>query len=251
MRNFRSSALAVTVVLALLALSAGAVRAQGDVYVIESSVPSIKVGTSFGAADKISVPAGGYLRAVLPSGKTHTIKGPYQGTVADLAGGQARNEGVIAWLRALMQTGGATEGTSGATRSMRRSNAPAIPVPFSWTAVPVTSDGDLCVQRGATLQLTRSSTARAEQVTVVDAVSKAQGHAAWAAGQDATPWPAAVPARHDGVYLLVIPDRARRQVKLHMLDRVPAEADILTTLQAQNCKAQFHTWVRERMTAKR
>jgi hypothetical protein len=157
----------------------------------------------------------------------------------------------MAWLRTLLATGGATQRTSGATRTMRKSNASVAHVPFSWTAVPVTSDGDVCVQVRATLQLTRSSTARAEQVTVVDAISKAQGQANWAVGQGATPWPAAVPAQPEGLYLLAIPDRARRQVKLHMLDQVPAESDILTDLHARNCKAQFQAWVRERMAAKR
>ena len=134
---------------------------------------------------------------------------------------------------------------------MRRANAPAPHVSFSWTTIPVTWDGDICVERGAALRLARPGTARAEQVTVVDAVSKTQGHASWAAGQDATPWPAAVPPRADGTYLLMIPDRARREVKLRMLDRLPTDADILTVLRARNCKAQFQAWVRERMTAKR
>ncbi|HWA51225.1 MAG TPA: hypothetical protein VG742_23350, partial [Dongiaceae bacterium] len=208
---------------ALMLLASDGAQAQGEVYVIESSVPSISVGTGLAPADRLSVPAGDYVRVVLPSGKTQTIKGPFQGAASDLANGQATNDGVMAWLRTLLETGGSTQRTSGATRSMRRAGGVAPQVAFSWTAIPVTWEGDICVQRGAALALARPSTARPEQVTVVDAASKAQAQTGWAVGQNTVPWPAALPPRPEGIYLLMIPDRARRQVKLHMLDRLPGD----------------------------
>ena len=118
MRDARSHASAVLAV-TLMLLAYGAAHAQGEVYVIESSVPSIGVGTGLAPADRLSVPAGAYVRVVLPSGKTQTIKGPFQGAASDLANGQASNEGVMAWLRTLLETGGSSQRTSGATRSMR------------------------------------------------------------------------------------------------------------------------------------
>ena len=60
----------------------------------------------------------------MPSGKTQTIKGPYSGPAGDLAKGQKPNEGVIAWIKNLLQTGGSTESTPGATRSMRPAEPP-------------------------------------------------------------------------------------------------------------------------------
>jgi len=109
---------------ALVALAGSSQSARAQVYVIESSVPDIKVGAQFAMADSLSIPAGGAIRAVLPSGKTQTVKGPYHGPIADLAKGQEVNDGVVGWLKNIMLTGGATEATPGATRS---ASAPARP----------------------------------------------------------------------------------------------------------------------------
>lgn len=69
---------------AVVALAGGPTSARAQVYVIESSVPDIKVGAQLAMADSLSIPAGAAIRAVLPSGKTQTVKGPYSGPVADL-----------------------------------------------------------------------------------------------------------------------------------------------------------------------
>ena len=106
---------------------------------IESTVPTIKVGSQLADRDSLMIPAGAQVRVVLPSGKTQTVKGPFTGTVAELAKGQPRNEGVLAWLSDILKTGGATEITPGATRSIGRV-APR-PMGFSWSAVPMTIDG--------------------------------------------------------------------------------------------------------------
>ena len=87
---------------------------------------AIRVGSALDMGDTITIPAGSHIRAVLPSGKTQTIKGPYTGTVADLAKGQPINEGVMAWIKNILQTGGASESTPGATRSIAR-EAPKPP----------------------------------------------------------------------------------------------------------------------------
>ena len=109
--------------------------AHADVYVLESTTMTISSGSHLAASDTIMIPKGSFIRAVLPSGKTQTIKGPYSGSVADLDKGQPHNDGVIAWIRNILETGGSKEATPGATRGIRREPA-AVNMAFSWSAVP-------------------------------------------------------------------------------------------------------------------
>ena len=174
---------------ALVTGAAGSSPAAAQLYVLESTAPAVRVGSQLGDSDAIAIPAGAHIRVVLPSGKTQTIKGPYSGQVADLAKGQPINEGVSAWIKNILRTGGATEATPGATRSIAR----PIDRPrarFSWSTVPVVN-GTVCIEKGAKLQLVRAASAKAERVTVVDTSNGQQAEAQWESGSDATDWPAA------------------------------------------------------------
>jgi hypothetical protein len=229
----------------------GAPAARADLYVIESTVPSIKPRTRLLANDRLTIPAGGSVRAVLPDGKTQTIKGPYDGPVSDLDKGRGRNEGVLGWLRNIMLTGGATETTPGATRSVARQ--PGAPrTGFSWTVVPVTLDGteNVCVPKGASLTLARAHSVRAEGVTVVEAASSERGEAQWGSGIETTAWPTKPAVKPDATYYFLIPDKPRRQVTLRVMEHVPADADVLTELYKLGCKHQFEAWVRSRLASK-
>jgi hypothetical protein len=238
-----------------LAAAAGALfadvpAAHADLYVIESTVPSIKPRTRLLGDQQIAIPAGGSIRAVLPDGRTQTIKGPYSGPVSDLDKNVARNEGVLGWLRNILQTGGATEATPGATRSIGRAAAPRTG--FSWTTVPVTLDGtpSICVQKGAGLMLARAPSVRADRVTVIETSSSQQGEAQFAAGSETTAWPAGVAVKPDATYQLLMQDRPRRQVRLRVIDKLPSDTDVLNELHKLDCKYQFEAWVRGTLAAK-
>jgi hypothetical protein len=213
----------------LMVVPAGASPAWAQIYVIESSAPDIKVGAQLAMADTLSLPAGAVIRAVLPSGKTQTIKGPYQGKVADLARGQEINEGVVGWLKNILQTGGATEATPGATRSASPPARPRAAGRFSWTNVPTSTDGTVCVGKDGKLQLARASTAVAQRVAVVEVESAARGEAEWPVGQELAAWPAQVTVRPGGTY------------------QVPGEDDVLAALQKRGCRYQFEAFVRDKL----
>ncbi|KAB2920830.1 MAG: hypothetical protein F9K29_00745 [Hyphomicrobiaceae bacterium] len=245
-RPLRSAALALAA--ALFTTFTLLPPALADIYVIESTAAGIRVGSRLAADDTIAVPSGAFIRAVLPSGKTQTIRGPYNGSLADFAKGQTQNEGVIAWLRNILQTGGATEATPGATRSIGR-EMPKLRAGFSWAEVPATMDATVCVDKSAKLQLVRAASSRAESVTVVDMASAERAEAQWAAGSELAPWPAAITPRPDGKYDLFMQNRTRRQITLRVLERLPADGDVLTELHKLGCKHQFEAWVRERLAA--
>lgn len=239
---------ALWLALAVAALAADSLPARADLHVIESTAAGIRVGSRLADNETIAVPAGAHVRVVLPSGKTQTLKGPYKGTAADLAKGQPANEGVMAWLRDFLRTGGSTEATPGATRSIGR-EAPKPRVGFSWSAVPVTLDGSVCVPKGARLQLVRAPGQPAGRVAVIDAASSERGEAQWDAGSESAAWPANLAPRADGAYYIIVADRPRRQVTLRVLAKLPAEDDILAELQRLGCRAQFEAWVREKVAA--
>jgi len=225
--------------------------AQAQIYVIESTAPAIKVGVQLASADTVVIPAGASIRAVLPSGKTQTVKGPYTGSVADLSKGQEVNDGVVSWLKALMQTGGATEATPGATRSAQLPIARAPPH-FSWSTVPTSIDGKVCVERGANLALARTPVPVAQRVAVVDAENAARGEAEWPVNTNEVPWPSAVAVRSGGSYYLLVEGRQRRNVRLELMDKLPADDDLLAELQKRGCRYQFEAFVKERLaTAKK
>lgn len=231
----------------LMAANGGTAQAQGQVYVLESTATSVKVGTAYAMSDRITIPAGASVRVMMPSGKTQMIKGPFSEVAADLAKGQKANDGVVAWIKTLMQTGGSQEKTPGATRSAR---APEPPVAFSWTAVPVTANSTICVEKGAKLQLRRAASPNEDRVTVVDLVTAERGEATFASGSETAPWPTGVTPKPDGDYAILAPEnRPRRQLTLRVLDRLPGEDDILSELAARECKYQFDAWVKEKMAA--
>ena len=232
----------------LVTATAGLSPARADLHVIESTAAAIKVGSQLADSDSITIPAGTQIRVVLPSGKTQTVKGPFTGTVAELAKGQPRNEGVLAWLRDFLKTGGATEATPGATRSIGR-EALKPRVGFSWSAVPAMIDGDICVEKSARLQLVRAPSMRVERVTVIDAASSERGEAQWEAGSDRAAWPVNLAPRSDGTYHILVGDRARRQITLRVLEKLPADDDVLTELHRLGCKQQFEAWVREKVAS--
>jgi len=232
--------------IALAAVLVAATAARADLHVIESGVAAIKVGSQLADRDSITIPAGAQIRVVLPSGKTQTVRGPFTGTVADLAKGQPRNEGVLTWLKDFLKTGGATEATPGATRSIGR-EVPKPRIGFSWSAVPVTMDGSVCIDKNARLELVRAPNTPAERVAVIDAASSERGEAQWEAGSDRAAWPANLAPRPDGTYHIIVGDRPPRRIVLRVLPNLPADDDVLTELHRLGCKQQFEAWVREKV----
>lgn len=243
-----SPGLAGSALAALLTLLfAGATPAWAQIYVIESSAPDVKVGAQLAVTDTLSLPAGAAIRAVLPSGKTQTVKGPFHGKVADLAKGQEINEGVVGWLKGILQTGGATEATPGATRSASPPARPRGQARFSWSQVPTWTDGNLCIGKDAKLQLARAAAAAAQRVAVVEVESMARGEAEWAPGEALAAWPAQLAVRPGGTYWLLIEGRPRRQMKLEVFDQLPGEDDVLAALQKRGCRSQFEAFVRDKL----
>ena len=111
-------------------------------------------------------------------------------------------------------------------------------------------DGTVCVEKGARLQLVRAPYRAAERVAVVDAASSrarrgAVGGRQRPRGLARQSWRRAP----DGTYYMLVRDRPRRQITLRVLDKLPADDDVLTELHRLGCKQQFEAWVREKVAS--
>jgi hypothetical protein len=231
-----------------LAMAAGLGPARADLYVLESTTPEIRAGSHLATGDQVLIANGSFIRAVLPSGKTQTIRGPFNGPVGDLDRGQARNEGVIDWLKSILATGGSREVTPGATRGIRR-EPPAASMAFSWSAVPATVDAGVCLIKGGGIELVRGAAPRAERASIVESVSGARGEVQWEAGSAVAAWPAGLTPNADATYYVFLPGHPQRQLTLHLIDKKPGDDEVLVVLQRLGCRQQFEAWVREKLAS--
>jgi len=227
------------------AMLAGLTGAAADIYVMESSVPGMRVGARLTDNDSLSLPAGGQIRAVLPTGKTQTIRGPFSGKVADLTKGMESNESLMGPVRKILETGGSRETSSGGTRSVgAKAQAPRG---FSLVEVPAWVTGKVCVLKGGNVALARQSAAGAERAMLVDAKTFERAQVTWEAGQATTAWPQTLKLQPDATYQVLVQDREGRDVTLRFLDKAPDEDDMLVELHKLGCAHQLETWLRERL----
>ena len=150
--------------------------------------------------------------------------------------GQKANDGVMAWIKNLVQTGGSNEKTPGATRSARGAEAPVALLLDRHTSHQ--RQHDLRRAKAPSCELRRAASPRAERVIVVDAATAERGEVEFAAGSEHRAWPAGVTLRPDGDYVVARAGRTgqRRQMTLRVLDSLPGEDDVLAELAARECK---------------
>jgi hypothetical protein len=72
-------------------------------YVLESTVPALKVGSTLPMRTVLRVPEAGFVRVVLPSGKTQTITGSFTGTIEAYAMNRSVPESLWDTIKALVQ----------------------------------------------------------------------------------------------------------------------------------------------------
>lgn len=253
----------------ILLLAAGFVlvhpfaSAQAEVIVIGSSTSAFKSGTVLDDKSQFDVPAGTRVRVMLPSGRTKEIEGPAKVKVASLTEGEQRNEGLWNDVKKLVTTQkSASESQVGAVRSVApkppgstdtraaKPSPPPTPVQFSWRHVPFERDGDVCVEKGAALELLRAAPGRPIEVNVVNMQSNARAPASFAVGSATTAWPAPV-GTEVGRYTVVMPDGAKHDIRLRPITPLPAADDTLRLLHSQRCLVQVEAWLRGQMTASR
>ena len=238
----RFATLAATVAFCTFAL----VGARADVIVIQSSAPSLKSGQTIKGNGKIIVPSGKSAVLMLPNGSTKTLSGPFEGTAASLTKGLNRNAALLDSVTNYIRTGGANTSNVGATRGIappqRQGGAAAHSGSFSWREVPVEASGDICVEKGAPITLTRGNTQASEDITIVDMKSAKRAVVSFASGVGVADWPADIDPANGGVAVLA-PRQKMKRLRMHLIDKVPAADETVKVLYAQRCVSQMQAYL--------
>jgi hypothetical protein len=108
-------------VLAIVAgMLAGVGGAAADIYIMESSVPGMRVGARLAANETLTLPAVPLSAPCCRRARHRPFRGPFSGKVSDLAKGVESNESLMEPVRKILETGGSRETTTGGTRSVAR-----------------------------------------------------------------------------------------------------------------------------------
>lgn len=246
----------------LLAMST--VPAWADVIVIASNADAFPPGHVLKDAQTIEVASGVWMRVMLVSGRLQEIKGPASVKISTLGKGEIRNEGLwndVRRLIAAQRRGsrtqvGAERSAEPRTRSWRRmyKRVPADQAQraasFSWRRISIDHGGDVCVEKGAPLELQRASSEAALSVMVVDLQARKRAAAEFGSGATTAKWPRAI-GTNVGRYTVVLPDGAKHDIRLRPIAPLPAADDTIRLLHSQRCLGQVDAWLRGQMTASR
>mgnify|MGYP001765876230 CR=1 FL=1 len=246
--------MALTGCLALLLCGRGA---AAEVIVLGSSAAALKPGSVIADTATIDLPAGERLRVMLPSGRTQEFKGPAAIKVGSLGAGEKRNESLWNDVRRLVANQKtASESSVGAVRSVApkaatggstRSQGATAPQ-FSWRRVSIDSDGDVCVEKSAPLEMQRGAPGRPMSIVVVNMQSRKRATAEFSVGSATTAWPQGV-GTEVGRYTVVLSDGVKREIRLRPIDPLPAADDTIRLLHSQRCLQQVEAWLRGQQIA--
>lgn len=202
----------VFVSIAVLA-GAGAVEAA-DLVVINSNAPGIAKGAVIDDAKPISVPAGSRVSLVSATGAVVTINGPFDGPPSQRAGGGGGDGRLVASLATLLQGHASDQTQLGA----HRGGGEEPDQPFQ---LNTSKSADFCVPAGTTVKLWRPA-GRKEQIGRARIKSLETGglqkEFTWAVGEMEVAWPAGVPVKDGGAYLISSSDMPQpARVIIHIM----------------------------------
>jgi len=165
--------------------------------------------------------------------------------VQDLSQGERRDDALWQKVGELIKTGGSSAQKTGAVRGARSGDAvgPQRRFPFSWREIPIDTEGDVCVENGARLTLWRSAALLAGRITVVDTAGATRAEVRFAAGVNTAPWPAEITPKV-GAFTFLVPERPTRQIRLRLIQPLPAADETLRLLNSQRCLMQLDAWLR-------
>ena len=218
------------------------VPARADIVILGSDVPGLASGQVLKDADQIEVPDGGNVRFMTPSGRAELLTGPVVRKVSELSGEKGAADAGL-WNEVTSRLGEAVDSASRKKKATRSISTPgpavmASPYTFSWTDIPLSSEGDICVERGAGLRIVRAPFETAERATLIDLQSGGRrAEIAFVAGAKTVPWPSEVTPRV-GNFALQTEATGARSFRLRLIAPLPNAQDALRVLHGQRCELQ-------------
>lgn len=235
---------------------------RAEVIVISSSSSALKAGALLSDSTTIDLPQGARARVMLPSGRTQELSGPTRIKVSSLGQGEKINESLWNDVKRLVaRHKSADESVVGAVRSVApgkdgksarggSTGAAGAAPRFSWRHVPIDKGGDVCIEKGATIELQRAKSGAPVTVTVVEMRGRKRATSEFAAGSATAPWPAEL--RSDvGIYMVSVPQGELREIRLRPIAPLPHADETLRVLHSQRCLVQVEAWLAGHLTASR
>jgi hypothetical protein len=239
--------------------------ASAQVLVLRSTAPQLQIGKVLPNSARISLPGRASVTIVLPSGEMRTLNGPYEARISDLIRGSRSDPAVFEAVRIYVSSQRVPQPAASQVDGVRRmasrapaTRAPAVAAPaqqasryrFSWHDIPVAVTGDICVEKGARLTLVRERTGTEQTVTVVNMNSANRAQTRFGTTDTRIPWPADL-RPESGSFSILLPNQQMRQIRLRLIEPLPAAEQILRVLHGQRCKLQFQAYLRGVMVAQR
>jgi hypothetical protein len=225
---------------ALLAFASAPARAQ-DYVVIESSVPGLAVGATFGAGAALAIPEQGRVVFVNANGEVTTITGPYRGALPLAKGAAAAGSDDMVKLIATLMGSGDQRQTTGvvraATVAWREDTAHA---PADVMAIDASDGGDTCLY-DKSRALVAHNPADDGAMTIEDMNGGGKAALQWPKNTAEMPWPAALPLSDGASYLFERPGADDAVVAvIHVLDAVAGASAVARAAQMAKagCSAQ-------------
>lgn len=231
-----AGALLMTLAAALLLMSQPPARA--DVLIVSSTSPALRPGTQIADTERLELAAGVKVRILLPSGATLSISGPASRLIKDVTKGEPIVETVWAKMRELLTTGGVDESRPGATRSATPGGQ-VTPADLSWSVITANANGNVCVENGARIALTRPPGGGTREMTLVDTAANARAKIVWTDNTPLADWPATMSPSASTVYQALVPGQPPRQLRLRLVEKADTSEDTaLRTLLVNDCRQQ-------------
>lgn len=213
-----------------------ATPAAAQALVLGSDSAQLRPGRILDKGEALSVPKGSRVRIMLPSGETRVFKGPQEIAAADLASKAPANTELWDSVAAYVTTPPPEDEPF--TRGLAAASTPPDRFPFSWHDIPVTSDGDICVEKGVGVSLVRTSTDREAIITIVDVQGGGKrAEARFPKGQEKAPWPDGITPKI-GTFALTEAGQSPRQFRMRLISPLPAAEEAIRVLHGQRCELQ-------------
>ena len=217
--------------LVCLGIPGGGRAVAGELVVLDSTVPGFKVGQVIDSAKPLSLPAGTRLSVIGGDGAVKALKGPFSGI--PVGSGGATDPSLIASLAKLIENQGSESMSLGVTRAADATR------PTVW-AVNALSTGDHCVLAGSPPILWRHKSRKPAKLTIRNLADKSKVTVPWPAGASQVPWPADMPRRDRGDYLVKVSTKlSAARLTLHVVPAdLPSDAHRAVWVAERGCRGQ-------------
>ncbi len=224
----------VVFILALAAgLAAAAAAGAAGYVIIESNAGAYPRGGILHPGSQILLSGGQKVTVIDESGKVEQVRGPAKTKLGKRIVGAKVGSTATALSRLIQQDVGAGPGVPGKT------------VPSD--QIDIKQGGRYCLSHGRTAKFYRAAKSRRQTLRLEDLKSGKKAKAAWPAGQASLAWPAALPPRQGGDYLIFVTGAFETvNIRLHLLPQaISNDAERLLGLHEGGCPRQAKALLEE------